>query len=52
MQPVFQKCQSFDHGDQSVSKALFENGICLPSGSNMTDPQQDRIIEAIKKAMA
>lgn len=51
MQPVFEKCQSFDHGDDSVATAIFENGICLPSGSNMTDMQQDRIIEAIKKVM-
>lgn len=51
MQPVFQNCLSFDHDDYSVSKVLFENGICLPSGSNMTDAQQDRIIEAIRKAL-
>jgi dTDP-4-amino-4,6-dideoxygalactose transaminase len=51
MQPVFQKCQSFNHGKHSVSQALFENGVCLPSGSNMTDAQQDRIIEAIKKIL-
>jgi dTDP-4-amino-4,6-dideoxygalactose transaminase len=48
LQPVFQQCLSFDHSAQSVSAALFENGICLPSGSNMTDAQQDRIIDAIK----
>lgn len=51
MQPVFRQCQSFDHGDHSVSQALFEEGICLPSGSNMTDAQQDRIIEAVKKIL-
>jgi dTDP-4-amino-4,6-dideoxygalactose transaminase len=52
MQPVFQRCQSFDHSNHSVSKTLFEDGICLPSGSNMTDAQQDRIIEAIKKIIS
>jgi dTDP-4-amino-4,6-dideoxygalactose transaminase len=51
MQPVFQACLSFDHGSRSVSRLLFEDGICLPSGSNMTDAQQDRIIEAVKKIM-
>lgn len=51
MQPVFEKCQSFDHGGDSVSSSIFERGICLPSGSNMTDTQQDRIIEAISKVL-
>ncbi|QAU35939.1 aminotransferase class I/II-fold pyridoxal phosphate-dependent enzyme [Janthinobacterium sp. 17J80-10] len=48
MQPVFSQCLSFDHGDRSVSADLFANGICLPSGSNMADAQQDRIIESIR----
>jgi dTDP-4-amino-4,6-dideoxygalactose transaminase len=52
MQPIFGKCQSFQHNDNSVCAAIFENGICLPSSSNMTDIQQDRIIETIHKAMA
>lgn len=52
MQPVFSKCQSFNHGQHSVSQALFENGVCLPSGSNMTAVQQERIIEALKKILA
>lgn len=52
MQPVFSKCQSFNHGQHSVSQALFENGVCLPSGSNMTEVQQERIIEALKKILA
>ena len=52
MQPVFRQCRSFNHGDHSVSQTLFEDGICLPSGSNMTDAQQDRIIDAIKKIVA
>jgi dTDP-4-amino-4,6-dideoxygalactose transaminase len=49
MQPVFQSCKYYNHGDVSVSRDLFENGICLPSGSNMTDAQQDRIMESIRK---
>lgn len=52
MQPVFSKCQYFNHGQHSVSQALFENGVCLPSGSNMTEVQQERIIEALKKILA
>lgn len=52
MQPVFRQCHSFDHSDHSVSRILFEDGICLPSGSNMTDAQQDRIIEVLRKIIA
>lgn len=49
MQPVFKGSLSFNHGEKSVSQDLFEHGICLPSGSNMTDDQQERIINTIKK---
>lgn len=48
MQPVFAAMPYFPHGTQSVSQSLFENGFCLPSGSNMTDAQQDRVIDAIR----
>jgi dTDP-4-amino-4,6-dideoxygalactose transaminase len=47
MQPVFAQCKYFAHESQSVSQRLFERGICLPSGSNMTKDQQDRVIDAI-----
>ncbi len=33
--------------DSSVSDQLFDRGLCLPSGSNLTDHEQDRIIDAI-----
>ncbi len=47
MQPVFTSMRYFSHGAQSVSQSLFENGFCLPSGSNMTEAQQDRVIDAM-----
>jgi dTDP-4-amino-4,6-dideoxygalactose transaminase len=52
MQPVFSKCLSFNHGNESVSQKIFENGICLPSGSNMTSEQQDRVIDVLKELLA
>jgi len=52
MQPVFREARSFNHGEESVSQSLFENGICLPSGSNMSDGQQDRIINTMKKVLS
>ena len=41
LQPVFQN-NSFYFGTD-VSEKLFENGLCLPSGSNLTDADRLRI---------
>ena len=35
------------HG-AGYDERLFENGLCLPSGSDMTDDQQDEVIERIR----
>jgi dTDP-4-amino-4,6-dideoxygalactose transaminase len=51
LQPVFQHCQYFTAGDESVSDRLFDQGICLPSGSNMALADVDRIIDVIKKTI-
>lgn len=40
LQPVFEKYPYFGNG---VSEDLFGNGLCLPSGSNMTDADFVRI---------
>ena len=40
MQPVFEGGAYYGHG---VSEKLFENGLCLPSGSNLVDADFDRI---------
>jgi dTDP-4-amino-4,6-dideoxygalactose transaminase len=47
MQPVFAQCRYFQHEGESVSQRLYERGICLPSGSNMQEHQQVRVIEAL-----
>ncbi|OMP66638.1 DegT/DnrJ/EryC1/StrS family aminotransferase [Domibacillus epiphyticus] len=48
LQPLFEGAKYYAHTDnRSVSNELFENGICLPSGSNMTIEQQDRVIHFI-----
>lgn len=44
MQPVFFKCTSYLNG---VSEDLFNSGICLPSGSALTENDQGRIIEIV-----
>ncbi len=44
MQPVFKDCMSFTDG---TSEELFKNGLCLPSGSNLSRTDLDRILNII-----
>ena len=44
-QPIFNEYPYYGDG---LSERLFEKGLCLPSGSNMTLEQQDRVINIIK----
>ena len=46
LQPVFADCECIG-GD--VAEELFENGLCLPSGSNLTDEELGRVTSAIGK---
>ena len=46
MQPVFAECKAVGG---AVSEALFEKGLCLPSGSNMSREDQERVIEIVRK---
>ncbi len=46
LQPVFAGCRV--HGGD-VSARLFENGLCLPSGSNLSPEDQDRVIDIVRK---
>ncbi len=48
MQPVFQGAPYFVAPDsKSVSEHLFEHGLCLPSGSNMSAETHERITKII-----
>jgi dTDP-4-amino-4,6-dideoxygalactose transaminase len=51
LQPVFEGRDLFTAGDVPVSNYLFENGICLPSGSNITDQQLERVIVTLRKML-
>ncbi|WP_302051609.1 DegT/DnrJ/EryC1/StrS aminotransferase family protein [Sphingopyxis sp. BSNA05] len=44
MQPLYAGAPYHGAG---VDEALFANGLCLPSGSDMSDGQQDEVIERI-----
>jgi len=45
LQPVFEKYPSYTN---NVSEQLFNNGLCLPSGSNLTADDVQRVINEIK----
>ena len=48
LQPVFSSCPSYLNG---ISGELFSKGLCLPSGSNLTDEDRTRILNVIIKNM-
>lgn len=47
MQPVFKECEVFGG---NVAEEIFRNGLCLPSGSAMTDEEIELVVDVIKKA--
>lgn len=47
-QPVFASAPYYGNG---VSESLFERGLCLPSGSSLTDEQIARVIDEIRTAL-
>ena len=48
MQPVFKDYDFIKVEEEPVSTELFENGVCLPSDTKMSDVEQNRVIEIIK----
>ncbi|MEG4292423.1 DegT/DnrJ/EryC1/StrS family aminotransferase [Microcoleus sp. C2C3] len=44
LQPVFADCECIEG---AVAQELFEYGLCLPSGSNLTDEDLERVTSAI-----
>ena len=49
LQPIFEKYDFIKIAQKAVSEDLFERGVCLPSDTKMTEEQQEKIIEIIKK---
>jgi len=46
LQPLFSE---FPFYGSDVSEQLFENGLCLPSGSNLTENDKNKISEALNR---
>jgi dTDP-4-amino-4,6-dideoxygalactose transaminase len=47
LQPVFHNCR---HRGGQVAESIFREGLCLPSGSALTEASLDRICTVIEKA--
>jgi dTDP-4-amino-4,6-dideoxygalactose transaminase len=44
LQPIFER---YPYYGTNVAETLFDNGLCLPSGSNLTDSERERIKETV-----
>ena len=52
LQPLYRNCRYYPHGkDMNVSEKLFLKGLCLPSGSGMSEREQSEVIECAGKLM-
>ncbi|MEB7965755.1 DegT/DnrJ/EryC1/StrS family aminotransferase [Mammaliicoccus sciuri] len=47
LQPLYDKYDYIPENNDNA-KSLFENGLCLPSGSNMTNEELKKVIDVIK----
>jgi dTDP-4-amino-4,6-dideoxygalactose transaminase len=48
LQPVFSGYPAYVNG---TAEHLFQQGLCLPSGSNMTNEDRDRVLEVLKRTL-
>lgn len=48
-QPVFADCENYNNG---VADELFATGLCLPSGSNTSDENLEKVVQEIKKFLS
>jgi len=52
LQPLFQGCRYFTHEEgNSVSDELFATGVCLPSGSSLTEEEQERVVDCVRRCV-
>lgn len=47
-QPVFAHCRHFAHGNEPASDRIFAQGLCMPSGSNMSAAEIQRVVDAMR----
>jgi dTDP-4-amino-4,6-dideoxygalactose transaminase len=49
LQPVYSECEMFGG---ALSARLFDDGLCLPSGSNLSEVDRGRVIETVLEAVS
>ncbi|MEI5907741.1 aminotransferase class I/II-fold pyridoxal phosphate-dependent enzyme [Bacillus spongiae] len=53
MQPLFKNCSYYPHGEnEHVAEELFQTGLCLPSGSNLSNEEQNRVIQCLEESLS
>jgi hypothetical protein len=48
LQPIFKNALYYGSG---VSERLFNTGVCLPSGSNLTEKDLNRVVNRIREVV-
>jgi dTDP-4-amino-4,6-dideoxygalactose transaminase len=48
LQPVFEKAHYYGG---NIAEKLFENGLCLPSGSNLAQSEKEKVLAIIEKEL-
>ena len=48
LQPVFSSCPYYG---EKVSESLFDHGLCLPSGSSLTESDLERVVEVLQSCL-
>jgi pyridoxal phosphate-dependent aminotransferase EpsN len=48
LQPVFADCEM---RGGAVAEEIFRHGLCLPSGSSMTDADVTRVVDGVRAAV-
>jgi dTDP-4-amino-4,6-dideoxygalactose transaminase len=52
LQPLFRGAPFFTHAEgEDVAARLFDAGLCLPSGSNLSEEQLARVIDHLRRAL-
>lgn len=53
MQPVYREYEYYTANEgEDISADIFDRGLCLPSDLNMTNEEQDYVIETIKEVLS
>lgn len=48
LQPLYNRCLYYPHSSESIADKIFARGICLPSGSSLSESDQDRVIQVVQ----